>query len=201
MTPTKLPIETLSREEFRKLLKACNRAYPSGLRDRALLAIFYGAGLRIAEALALRPRDVDVNECVVKVTSGKGDKRRTCAIEDGMCAIVREWVTYRSEKLGLNGTKPLFCQISAGKVGQAMSQAAVRGMLVRRTKRAGLDRRVHAHGLRHSHAANMAAEGLPLNLIQLQLGHANAATTSRYLAHVNPRDLIAAVRRMGKQLA
>ncbi len=70
---------------------------------------------------------------------------------------------------------------------------------MRRTKRAELDKRVHAHGLRHSHASNMAADGLALNLIQQQLGHANIATTSNYLAHVNPRDLIAAVRAMGEE--
>ena len=53
---------------------------------------------------------------------------------------------------------------------------------------------MHAHGLRHSHAANMAAAGLPLNVIQRQLGHANVATTSRYIDHVRPEDVVAAVR-------
>ncbi len=197
MTAKRLPIETLSREDLGRLLKTCHTRYPSGLRDRALLALLYGSGLRIAEALALRPRDVVLKTCSVRVT--KGNKARTCGIEDGLCALVKEWVEYRSKVLGLTGTKPLFCQITTGRVGQPMSQAAVRGMLRRRTERAGLDRRVHAHGFRHSHAANMAAEGLPLNVIQRQLGHTNLATTSRYLDHVAPEDVIAAVRKMGSE--
>ena len=67
-------------------------------------------------------------------------------------------------------------------------------MLRRRTLKAGIEQRVHAHGLRRSHAANMAAAGVPLNVIQRQLGHANVATTSRYIDHVQPADVIAAVR-------
>ena len=122
MTPNRLPIETLSREDLGKLLKTCNRRYPSGVRDRALMALLFGSGLRIAEALALRPRDVDLDKCMVRVTKGKGNRSRTCGIEDGMCAVVAEWVRHRSQKLGLNGTKPLFCQISRGKVGEALTQ-------------------------------------------------------------------------------
>ncbi len=72
-------------------------------------------------------------------------------------------------------------------------------MLARRTKHAGLDKRVHAHGFRHSLAANMAASGAPLNVIQKQLGHSNVATTSRYIDHVAPEDVIAWVRGMGEK--
>ncbi len=194
---TKLPVEVLTRTELDALLRACNRRSPSGLRDRALIALLYGSGLRVAEALALRPRDVDLDAGTVRVHRGKGSKARVSGIEEGMGAVLREWIDYRAQALALNGTKPLFCQITKGRVGEPVQQACVRQMLRRRTAKAGIEKRVHAHGLRHSHAANMAAAGIPINVIQRQLGHSNVATTSRYLDHVQPADVVEAVRRLG----
>ncbi len=72
-----------------------------------------------------------------------------------------------------------------------MKDAYVRALLPRLARKAG----VHAHGLRHSHAAELAAEGFPVNLVQAQLGHASLATTDRYLRHIAPQQLIDAVRR------
>lgn len=192
----KLPIDVLTREELDALLRACNRRAPSGLRDRALLALMYASGLRIAEALALRPRDVDLDEGAVRVREGKGGRARVSGLEAGLGAVVAEWLAYRAS-LGLKATDPLFCLISAGRVGLPVSQACVRQMLRRRAARAGLEKRVHCHGLRHSHASNLAAANVPLNVIQRQLGHSNVATTSRYIDHVAPADVLAAVRRLG----
>jgi len=59
--------------------------------------------------------------------------------------------------------------------------------------KAGIEKRVHPHGLRHAHAAELAAEGLPPNLIQLQLGHSSLATTDRYLRHIAPAELVRAM--------
>jgi len=60
-------------------------------------------------------------------------------------------------------------------------------------QRAGIEKRVHAHGLRHTHAAELALEGKAMNLIQAQLGHSSLATTSRYLAHIAPAELVKAM--------
>ncbi len=68
-------------------------------------------------------------------------------------------------------------------------------MLPRLAKRAGIEKRVHPHALRHSHAAELARERLPVNLIQAQLGHSSLATTSRYLAHIAPEELVEAMQR------
>ena len=59
----------------------------------------------------------------------------------------------------------------------------------------GPTRNLHPHGLRHTHAAQLAHEGVPINVIQAQLGHTNAATTSRYLQHIAPQELITTIRR------
>jgi integrase len=59
-----------------------------------------------------------------------------------------------------------------------------------RRHKAGIEKRVHAHGLRHTRAAELAREGVPMNVIQAQLGHSNLGTTSRYLAHIAPAEVI-----------
>ena len=74
-----------------------------------------------------------------------------------------------------------------------MASAYVRGLMPRLARRAGIEKRVHPHGLRHTHAAELAFEGLPMNAIQAQLGHASLATTSRYLAHIAPAELVKAM--------
>jgi integrase/recombinase XerD len=67
-------------------------------------------------------------------------------------------------------------------------------LLPRLAAKAGIEKRVHPHGLRHTHAAELAAEGMLLNLVQVQLGHASLAITDRYLRHIAPAQLIEAMR-------
>jgi len=67
-------------------------------------------------------------------------------------------------------------------------------MLRRLANRAAISKRVHPHGLRHTHAAELAAEGWPANRIQAQLGHSSLATTDRYLRHIAPEELLQAAR-------
>ncbi len=71
----------------------------------------------------------------------------------------------------------------------------MRALLPRLARKARVEKRVHAHGLRHSHAAELAAEGFPTHLVQAQLGHSSLATTDRYLRRIAPQQLIDAVRR------
>lgn len=70
----------------------------------------------------------------------------------------------------------------------------MRRLLPRIAARAEIHKRVHAHGLRHAHAAELVAEGVPVNVIQQQLGHASLATTDRYLRHIAPRQRVEAMR-------
>jgi integrase/recombinase XerD len=67
-------------------------------------------------------------------------------------------------------------------------------LLPRLAVKEGIEKRVHPHGLRHTHAAELAAEAVPLNLVQAQLGHSSLATTDRYLRHIAPAQLIEAMR-------
>ena len=89
---------------------------------------------------------------------------------------------------------PLFYIVDGRTRGRAWSAAAVRSELRRLASRAGVWRRFAPHQLRHAHALELAREGVPLNIIQRQLGHANLGTTSIYLQGVDPEEIITAVR-------
>jgi integrase len=78
--------------------------------------------------------------------------------------------------------------------GASLKTAYVRALLPRLAARAGIEKRVHPHGLRHTHAAELAREGTPLNLVQAQLGHSSLATTDGYLRHIAPEELVKAMK-------
>jgi integrase/recombinase XerD len=187
-TGRKRPAEVLTEAELRALLAQCSHRAPTGIRDRALITVLYRAGLRVGEALALKVSDVDARQGTVRVLHGKGDRARTVGIDDGALAVVQLWLEARRQ-LGVpaNGGTPLFCTLDGGE----LSANQVRQMLRRRAARAGIDKRVHPHGLRHTHAAELVREGVPVNVIQAQLGHSSLATTDVYLRHIAPADVIA----------
>ncbi len=193
----KYPAEPLTEGEVNALIKACSNRAPTGVRNRALIIVLYRGGLRIAEALLLKPKDVDVDvdTGAVRVLRGKGEKARTVAIDPASVAVVQRWLEVRSN-LGIRNNHALFCTLAGGST----SAPYVRQMLKRMALRAGIEKRVTPHNLRHTMAAQLAAEGVPINVIQRALGHSNAATTSRYLDHIAPQQVIDAMRaRIWKQ--
>lgn len=192
----KLPGEVLEASEVSALIRACGRG-PTGVRNAALIAAMFGAGIRIGEALALRVSDLNLKTGTVRVKHGKGDKARTVALDPSAQAYIERWITKR-ERMGLNGRQPLFCTISSNNLGRPLDASYVRRALPRLAARAGLERRVHPHALRHSLATALAHEGKPLPAITAQLGHSSTAVTDRYLAKIAPADLVAQVRDRGR---
>lgn len=192
----KLPVEILTPEELRALMGACSSRYPSGVRNAAMLAVFAGAGVRLAEALALMPRDVDLDAGTLTVRHGKGDKRRVASIADQLAPVLARWMD-RRKALGLTGRHPVFCTISDtpdSSPGRPLSQGYVRTLLPRLGRRAGIEKRVHPHGLRHYYAARHREAGTDIGAISKLLGHTSIATTARYLDHINPREALQAGR-------
>jgi site-specific recombinase XerD len=181
----RLPGEPLTGAEVQALLSGCSSRAPTGIRNRALIITMYRAGLRLGEALALKPSDINPDRGTVRILHSKGDHDRTVSLDAGAMALVQRWADKRRELGFRNG--PLFCTLAGGK----LSDRYVRDMLQRVKARAGIEKRVHPHGLRHSHAAELVEEGVPVNVIQQQLGHANLATTDVYLRHIAPAAVIA----------
>jgi len=178
----KFPAEPLTFDEVGRLLRATSRRAPTGVRNRAIISLLYFSGLRISEALALKPADVDLSTGKVDVLRGKGSKRRTVALHAMAHDAINLWLDVRKEYA--NGHHNLFCTLK----GDPVSANYVREMLPRMAKRAGITKRVHPHGLRHSHAYMLAMKKLPIHAIQGQLGHANAAITSLYINHLAPTE-------------
>lgn len=196
-------IDILTPEDVSTLLDLCSRRSPTGVRNRALIAVLYGSGLRIAETLALMPKDVNLDEKSIRVHRGKGNKPRTCALLPASVEILQRWLDKRAA-LGVNGRRPIFCTVTSGKAGnvetrpgQPLSTAYVRGWLSRLSSKAqarGLEKRIHAHGFRHSHAHQLRKEGWDMHEIQKQLGHASLSVTGHYLDHIGAHELIERMR-------
>lgn len=182
------PAELLTRDEVRGLIGACSRRAPTGRRNAALLGLLYRTGLRISEALALSVKDIDFKAQTVRVLRGKGGRSRTVAIDAGGLSLVEQWLEIRKAR-GIDKRANLFCTLQGG----AVSGSYARAMTKRMGKRAGIERRVHPHQLRHVFACELLTEGVPLPLIQRLLGHASLATTSTYLAGLRPQRAIDAV--------
>ena len=186
----KLPPELLTAADVRALLAACSTTAPTGVRNRALLVALYRAGLRLDEALTLTPAGVDVDGGVIRVRPRLSAHERIAGIDAAGLAVIEAWLEVRAG-LGLAPDAPLFCTISGGP----LHPAYVRQLLPRLAEKAGIGKRVHAQGLRHTHAAELAAEGLPAEVIQAQLGHGSLASTDRYLRRIPPEDRIGALHR------
>jgi site-specific recombinase XerD len=184
------PPEVLTEDEVKSLIRACSNRAPTGIRNRALIVTLYRAGFRLSEALALKQKDIDAAAGTVTVLHGKGDKRRVVGLDPGSMAILLRWADKRPS-LGLKGHAPIFCTLQ----GRPLHASYVRTLLHRLGDKAGIDKRVHPHALRHSMAYDLMWEGVPVPIIQRQLGHASLATTQRYLDHLAPRDLVEAMQR------
>lgn len=183
------PPEPLTPDEVHALLSACSLRAPTGIRDRALLTLLYRSGLRVSEALALKPSGVDFARHRVRVLHGKGDKATVRGFHPSADATLARWLDTR-KALGLahNGT-PLFCTLAGGP----LSDRQVRDMLKRRAARAGIEKRVHPHGLRHTYADELQHQGVPVSTISKLLGHSSIAVTSRYLDHLTNDQAIDAL--------
>ena len=186
----RLPPEILTDDEVHALLRACSGKAATGIRNRALIAVLYRSGLRISEALSVYPKDIDRNTGAIRVLNGKGKRARTVGIDSGAMAVLERWFDMRT-RIGLSGGQRLFCTLE----GRPMTDSYVRVLLPRLAHKAGIEKRVHAHGFRHSHAAQLRAEGVDIGIISKQLGHQSIATTARYLDHIAPLAVIDTMRK------
>jgi site-specific recombinase XerD len=160
-----------------------------GRRLRGLIVILWRAGLRIHEALALAEADLDQRRGALLVRRGKGGRRREVGMDAWGWEELRPWLELRVEL----PVGPLFCVINRPTRGRAWSSAAARADLRRTAVHAGVRRRFAPHQLRHAHAVELARGGVPLIVIQRQLGHSNLGITSVYLQGIDNAEIIETV--------
>jgi len=176
--------QPLSRNEAKALLAACSNT-TAELRDKAVFATLYRGGTRIAATLRIRPSDIDWERRLIIIQSDKGGKGRTIALDPEAIDILRAWAE-RRKTLGVNGHNPFFCATNKQALGNPIDPSHFRHKIQKLRAKAGIEKRCHCHGLRHTAASELLEEGFDLATIAGQLGHAHISTTSRYLHQLRP---------------
>lgn len=173
----KLPT-TLSVEDLNALLKAPDATSAQGLRDRAIMELAYSSGLRVSEICSIRLEDVNMDEGVLRVVSGKGSKDRLVPIGRAAIKALARYITLGRHSFVKKQTGS-FIFLSAR--GRSISRKTVWHLIKVYATKAGLDaHKIKPHILRHSFATHLLAGGADLRVIQEMLGHADIATTQIY---------------------
>lgn len=176
--------ETLTEGEITELLKVHWGVSPLGLRNKAVMEVFYATGVRVSELTGIRLEFLDLAEQTIRVT-GKGSKERLVLIGQAAVESLRNY---------LNGGRPLLVQAKTGgevflsRRGQRLTSARIWGIVKEAMKLAGIKKNIYPHLLRHSFATHLLSHGADLRVIQELLGHANIGTTEIY-THVDPGRL------------
>jgi len=177
--------ESLSIEEIERLLDAAGGREPLDLRDRALLEIAYGAGLRASELVGLGAEAVDLENRLIHV-HGKGDRERVVPLGKPACRAVRDYVARARPRLAPGGGSE---RLFLNRRGRPLSRMGFFRIVRKRGEVAGLDpRRLHPHLLRHTYATHLLQNGASLRIVQELLGHRSLTTTEIYTA-VDPAYL------------
>ena len=173
---------TLSPGEAERLIDAAAGTTPRALRDRALVELLYGAGLRVSEAVSLDRAGVDLEQRLVR-TIGKGGKERIVPVGRQAVEALRRYLSRGRPHLDRRHRPDLFLNAQGG----ALTRAGAFLILRRLAAKAGLEpERVHPHLLRHSFATHLLEGGADLRSVQEMLGHADLSTTELY-THVTDR--------------
>jgi len=153
----------------------CTPEETLALRDKALLELLYGSGLRISEALGLDVDDIRSGETSLLVM-GKGSKQRQILLSDTCTAALTRWMEVRSLVPPQYGERALFI----GKRGKRLDRRQAARLLDEHARLAGIPQHVSPHDLRHSFATHMLEGGADLRAVQELLGHSRISTTQRY---------------------
>ena len=173
---------TLSASEAERLVEAASGPTPRGLRDRALVELLYGAGLRVSEAVGLERGAVDLEQRLVRCV-GKGGKERVVPIGREAAEALRRYLAHGRPYLDRRHLPAVFLNAKGG----GLTRAGAFLILRRLAAKAGLEpERIHPHLLRHSFATHLLEGGADLRSVQEMLGHADLSTTELY-THVSDR--------------
>lgn len=168
-----LPV-VLSVEEVDAIMKSVDLSKWTGLRDRAILELLYGCGLRVSEAVSMRLSDIFIDDSFVRVI-GKGDKQRIVPMGEPAKDAVLAYLTVRPET-DRKYEDVLFLNTR----GTGLSRVAIFGMVKRQAAAAGIDKEISPHTFRHSFATHLLEGGADLRGVQEMLGHESVLTTEIY---------------------
>lgn len=176
--------DVLAVSEIEALLAAVTPDRTHAFRDRAILEVLYGCGLRVSELCGLLTRDVDLEERLIRVL-GKGSKERLVPLGADAARALRRYLRESRPRLDRGGSEGY---VFLNHSGRKLSRMGVWKILRQYVERAGISRRVTPHTLRHSFATHLLEGGADLASVQEMLGHADISTTEIY-THVDRSHL------------
>jgi len=169
----------LPREEVEALLASPDARTVAGRRDRALLEVLYGCGLRASEAAGLRVDQVSFDLGVLRVI-GKGNKERLVPFGDRAREALRSWLAHGRTKAARGASAADLPHCFLSRTGKALRREDVWRVVRRHLRAAGIDAEASTHTLRHSFATHLIEGGADLRSVQEMLGHASVSTTQIY---------------------
>jgi integrase/recombinase XerD len=176
--------ETLNELQVEQLLEKIDTKALHGLRDRAMLELLYASGLRISELANARLEDFNFEQRIVRAT-GKGNKTRLVPVGRKACEALAAYLSTERPKLVKPRTSS---EIFLSERGTKLTTARIWQIVKKHAQRAGLEKNVYPHLLRHSFATHLLSNGADLRIIQEMLGHADISTTQVY-THVDQQRL------------
>jgi len=189
----KLP-KVLSRAEAAELLALADNGTRTGKRNALIILLMYRAGLRVSEAVATRPRDVE-RDGVIHLYDAKGGDGTAYFTPDAILPVLDEYLAQRKEWLGPDANPALPLIVNPN--GSPVTVRYVQRLVSRLKAKAGIQGIVTPHVFRHSFATELIEDGFPLHEVQRLLRHANIATTEVYL-HVRDESLRGKMARRGQ---
>ncbi len=183
----KIP-DVLTAEEQEALLKQPNLRYPTGQRNRLILQLMLSTGLRLAETTALLWRDIDLHAGRLQVQRGRGARERVLWIGDADLGALRDWHGRQARDVA-GRPEHVFTTLE----GKPVSGRYVQAMVKRYAQKAGIEKNVHPHLLRHTFAADIYRETSNIRVAQKALGHADLSTTQIY-THLVEEELEGALK-------
>ena len=167
----------VSKSEIAAMYEACEDDL-YGWRDRVILALYYGCGLRYREGAHVEQRDVNFNTGLLHIRKGKNYRERYVPMSPGVKRELRNWIEHYQPMF--SGQTNL---ILSGRNGKQVKSGALNNRLKKLIEKVGIDKRITLHSLRHSIATHLMEEGMKLEDIGSFLGHVTLETTQKY-AHV-----------------
>jgi site-specific recombinase XerD len=177
-------LDLISTDELNRLLKSPDLSSIKGLRDKALLELFFSTGLRLAELCSLNS-DLDLSKDEFSIR-GKGEKVRVVFISDDARTAIKAYLKARKDM-----DEAMFVDIAkngAGRKDRRLTPRSIERIVREYAIKAGISKKVTPHVLRHSFATNLLSNGADIRSVQMMLGHANIATTQVY-THITDKQL------------
>ena len=192
MAKRKIP-EFLTEDEQNKLINVFNVRYYSSYRNKVMIQLFLNTGFRLAEMIDCKWKDINLMTGQIKVVEGKGKKDRMIWIDEDTIAILEQWKERQFNELGKQE------YVFTNRYGQQLVPRDIREMIVNYSAKAGIDKHITPHTLRHSFATDLLRATDNIRKVQKALGHDDISTTQIY-THIVDSELEQAMKGFRKRL-